>query len=94
MGRKNPDRYSDADWRFAGSTVGAIIANRWLVYTECDLCQLRIEADLKRIAQTRGMNFVLWGQTTKCRRMGCPGRVGFWCRPHGANADVAMTASR
>jgi hypothetical protein len=77
MGRKNPDRYSDADWRFAGSTVGAIIANRWLVYTECDLCQLRIEADLKRIAQKRGMDFVLWGQTTKCRRMGCPGRVGF-----------------
>lgn len=45
MGRKNPDRYSDADWHFAGSTVGAIIANRWLVYTECDLCHLRIEAD-------------------------------------------------
>lgn len=94
MGRKNLDRYSDADWRQAGRTVGAIIANRWLVYSECDLCRLRIEADLKRIAEKRGMNFVLWGRTTRCRRMGCPGNVSFWCRPHGTNADVAMTASR
>lgn len=94
MGRRNLDRYSDEDWRHAGRTVGAIVANRWLVYSECDLCQLRIEADLKRIAEKRGMNFVLWGQSSKCRRMGCPGRVSFWCRPHGANADVAMTALR
>ena len=94
MGRKNLDRYTDAEWRQAGGTVGAIIANRWLVYSECDLCRLRIEADLKRIAEKRGMNFVLWGRTTRCRRMGCPGSVSFWCRPHGANADVAMTAAR
>lgn len=73
MGRRNLDRYSDADWREAGMTVGAIIANRWLVYSECDLCRLRIEADLKRIAEKRGMNFVLWGRSTRCRRTGCPG---------------------
>ena len=94
MGRRNPDRYTDEDWRFVGSTVGAILANRWLVYTECDLCHLRIQADLRRIARARGLEFSLWGQTTACRRMGCPGRVGFWCRPHGASGDVAMTARR
>lgn len=91
MGRRNPDRYTAADWRLAGGNVGAIIANRWLVYTECDLCELRIRADLPRIARERGASFSLWGRTATCRRMGCPGRVTFWCRPHGA-ADFAMTA--
>ena len=75
MGRKNLDRYTDADWRQAGGTVGAIIANRWLVYSECDLCRLRIQANLQRIAEKRGMTFVLWGRSTRCRRMGCPGSV-------------------
>lgn len=91
MGRRNPDRYTAADWRLAGPTVGAALANRWLVYTECDLCQLRIQADLKRIAREKGHGYVLWGRSTSCRRMGCPGRVTFWCRPHGAGADIAMT---
>ena len=90
MGRRNPDRYTAADWRFAGPTAGAILANRWLVYTECDLCELRIQADLKRIVREKGSGFVLWGRSTTCRRMGCPGRVTFWCRPHGAG-DIAMT---
>ena len=73
MGRKNLDRYLDADWRQAGETVGAIIANRWLVYSECDLCRLRIEADLKRIAEKRGMNFVLWGADNEVPADGVPG---------------------
>ncbi len=91
MTRRNPDRYTADDWKQAGPTVGALIANRWLVYTECDLCELRIRADLKRIARERGPRFVLWGRATTCRRMGCPGRVTFWVRPHGASGDVAMT---
>ena len=41
MTRRNPDRYTPADWQEAGRTVGAILANRWLVYTECELCELR-----------------------------------------------------
>ena len=39
MGRRNLDRYTPADWKEAGHTVGAILANRWLVYTECELCE-------------------------------------------------------
>jgi hypothetical protein len=37
MTRRNFDRYTADDWREAGPTVGAILANRWLVYTECEL---------------------------------------------------------
>ena len=91
MTRRNVDRYTADDGRQAGPTVGAILANRWLVYTECELCELRFRADLKRIARERGPGFVLWERSTTCRRMGCPGRVTFWVRPHGASRDVAMT---
>jgi len=45
-------------------------ANRWLVCAECELCELRIRADLKRIAGERGPGFVLWGRSTTCRCMG------------------------
>lgn len=74
-------------WRIGG---GAWVGRAW-VCTECELCELRIRADLKRIARERGPSFVLWGRAMTCRRMGCPGRVTFWVRPHGASGDVAMT---
>lgn len=91
MSRRNHDRYTADDWREAGPTVGAILANRWLVYTECDLWALSSPRKRGRIARERGPGFVLWGRATTCRRMGCPGRVTFWVRPHGASGDVAMT---
>jgi hypothetical protein len=36
MGRRNPDRYSDEDWRACGGTVRAILENRWPVHSACD----------------------------------------------------------
>ena len=91
MTRRNFDRYTASDWREAGPTVGAILANRWLVYTKCDPWALSSPRKRGRIARERGSSFVLWGRATTCRRMGCPGRVTFWVRPHGASGDVAMT---
>lgn len=92
MGRKNADRYTDAEWRQAGFTVQAIIANGWPVFTQCQVCDLRVEADLRRIAQAKGSKFSLWGSTARCRRMGCPGQVLFYTVPHGALGPVCMTA--
>lgn len=96
MTRRNPDRYTAQDWKFAGPTVGAIIASAGLyrvrpVRAAPSPSRRRGRADLKRIARERGSSFVLWGRATTCRRMGCPGRVTFWVRPHGASGDVAMT---
>jgi hypothetical protein len=54
VGRKNLDRYTPADWRNAGPTVQAVIENRWRVYTECEVCELRMVADLRRIALAKG----------------------------------------
>lgn len=91
MTRRNFDRYTADDWKLAGRTVGAILANRWLVYTGCGPWALSSPRKRGRIARERGPDFVLWGRATTCRRMGCPGRVTFWVRPHGASGDVAMT---
>ncbi len=91
MGRKNLDRYTAEEWRRVGPTVQAAIDNRWRVFTECEVCELRIVADLKRIAQVKGPNYRLWGQTARCRRMGCPGKVVFHAQPPGAGVTVVMT---
>ena len=98
MTRRNPDRYTDADWKEAGRTVGAILANRWLVYTECELCELRLVIAAK--AGTRRPETHRPRARDELRPVGaehdlpadgCPGRVTFWVRPHGASGDVAMT---
>lgn len=94
MGRRNPDRYTDDDWREASQTVKQILANRWTVYAECDLCDLRIKADVESIARRLGGGFSLWGAKFRCRRVGCPGHVTFYLDPPGAIMAVAMTAKR
>ena len=91
MGRRNLDRYRPEDWRDAAPTVRAAIDNRWRVFTECEVCELRIVADLKRIASVKGPNYRLWGQTARCRRMGCPGQVVFHAQPPGAGTTIVMT---
>ena len=53
----SPEQAAD-DWRQAGPTVGAILANRWLVYTECDLCELRfVTRAPDRVALARAAGF-------------------------------------
>ena len=92
MGRKNLDRYTEDDWRAASRAVEQILVNRWPVYADCPVCELRIQADLKRIAQVRGPTYSLWGADAACRRVGCVGRVQFVIRPRGAVSDYVMTA--
>lgn len=92
MGSRNLDRYTEADWRAASRTVDQILANRWRVYADCGVCDLRIEADVRRIAQVKGPAYSLWGADAACRRVGCVGRVQFVLRPRGAIMDYVMTA--
>lgn len=92
MGRRNLDRYTEDDWRGASRTVEQILVNGWPVYADCPVCELRIRADLKRIAQVAGVDYSLWGASAACRRVGCVGRVQFVIRPRGAIAEIVMTA--
>ena len=92
MGRKNLDRYTEDDWRAASRSVEQILINGWPVYADCPVCELRIQADLKRIAQVRGAHYSLWGADAACRRVGCIGRVQFVLRPRGAIGEFVMTA--
>lgn len=73
MGRRNHDRYTAADWKEAGPTVGAILANRWLVYTGCDLCELR---------------FVILAKAGARRPETHRPRAGAGLRPVGARCDL------
>ena len=92
MGRRNLDRYTEDDWREASRTVEQILVNRWRVYADCIVCDLRIEADVRRIAEVKGPRYSLWGADAACRRVGCIGRVHFVIRPRGAIGEYVMTA--
>jgi hypothetical protein len=50
-----------------GSTVQAVIENRWRVYTGCEVCELRMVADLPRIALAQG-----FGSTSPRTPLGSP----------------------
>lgn len=94
VGRKNFSAYTDADWRAASRSVRQILSNGWPVYADCDLCDLRLKADVERMAQVAGPAFSLWGAKPRCRRVGCPGRVTFYLDPPGACMAIAMTVRR
>lgn len=94
MGRKNFSAYSDDDWRSASSSLRQILTNGWPVYADCDVCDLRLKADLARMAQLVDPKSSLWGAKPRCRRVGCPGRVTFYLDPPGSNSVIAMTAKR
>lgn len=94
MGSRNRDRFTDDDWRQGSLTVRQVLSNGWPVYADCDVCGLRLKADLERIAQTAGPRYCLWGAKPRCRRVGCIGRVTFYLDPPGAQTVIAMTAKR
>ncbi len=94
MGRKNYHAFSDDDWRSSSSSLRQILTNGWPVYADCDVCDLRLKADLARMAQLVGPSSNLWGAKPRCRRVGCPGRVTFYLDPPGAPMVIAMTAKR
>lgn len=94
MGRKNLHAYTDADWRGASGSLRQILLNGWPVYADCDLCGLRLKADLVRMAQLAGDRASLWGAKPHCRRVGCPGRVTFYLAPPDGPTLIAMTARR
>jgi len=92
MGRKNYSAYTDDDWRSASSSVRQILSNGWPVYADCDLCDLRIRADLESLARRTGPQASLRGAKPRCWRVDCPGRVTFYLDPPGATTAMAMTA--
>lgn len=92
VGRKGLHAYTNDDWRRTSVNVGMIVENRWPVFADCPVCDLRIRADLNRIIEAKGRHYSLWGADAACRRVGCLGRVQFVMRPHGATTDIVMTA--
>ncbi len=94
MGTRSRHAFTDADWRSASLTVRQIMSNGWRVYADCDVCNLRLLADLETIARRAGPKACLWGAKPRCRRVGCPGRVTFYLDPPDVPMVIAMTAKR
>lgn len=84
MGRRNPDRYTIADWRAACPTVRWMRAERWDVISVCTTCGLKMQANLERIEREKGPEFSLWDRTAPCRRLKCVGFVEFQALPRNA----------
>lgn len=92
MARKNYSAYRQRDWLEASGTLRQILSNGWPVYADCDLCGLRLKADLDAMSRRIGGQRSLWGFKPNCRRVGCVGRVTFYLDPPGATIPIAMTA--
>lgn len=92
MAARSRDRFTEADWRAASRSLRQILSNGWTVYADCDVCDLRLKADLESLARRVGGQKSLWGFKPHCRRVGCIGRVTFYLDPPGAVMPIAMTA--
>lgn len=58
-------------------TIGHLMANDAEVVAHCSACGGSWDADLERIAKAKGVNYTLWNRTTRCRTVGCKGKVWF-----------------
>lgn len=83
-------RWAPAQWRSVAPDVAAIRRAGWPVHAACMVCGLQMKVDLARLERTRGPGFVLWGRTSDCRRLHCPGKVVFMARPPRAEGEVPM----
>lgn len=77
MGSRNPDRVPLANRRSKCETVQQMQDQAWDLLSKCDTCGLLMRVDLATIIKVRGPEFSLWNRTSRCRRVGCGGRVEF-----------------
>lgn len=54
-----------------------MIVQRWEVVAHCRECNTPLRVDLKVIAIVRGLDYVLWNKTARCKRLLCNGVVDF-----------------
>jgi hypothetical protein len=85
-----PRTWTPAQWRNIAPSVSDLMRHGWPVSAHCLHCHLVMAVDLSGVAQARGADFVLWGQTAKCRRRYCTGRMAFYCQPLRAGQDIPM----
>jgi hypothetical protein len=92
MGRTNPDRIPMAARRRFAETVGQMREQGWDVIARCDQCRVLLRVDLRVVIQTRGADFSLWNQKTRCRVVGCTGWVSFLGRPPDLSTHRPLAA--
>jgi hypothetical protein len=83
VGHRNPDRVPLMARRARCETIGQMLREGWEVEAWCVACRLKLRVDLRTIAIVRGPTFSLWNRASRCRRVGCRGRVEFHARAPG-----------
>lgn len=55
----------------------------WVIKAHCTSCYLDCWVDLDVLIRLNGPETKLFGQSARCRRYGCPGRMVFLATPPG-----------
>lgn len=88
MSFKRPERRSLHHHLTTPSSIGQMRRNGWRVQARCVRCHLDLRVDLSVMTELRGFDFVLFGKTSRCRRMHCEGRMIFMGAPPGGDRNV------
>jgi len=63
------------------------------VEARCDACRVRLKVT-STPGCTRGREYRLWNKTSRCKVIGCPGRVTFWARDETGSDPVQLVGER
>lgn len=94
MGGPNPDRIPIGRRRHQVATVGQMYEEGWKLRAQCLTCLLELEVDVRPIIALKGPSFVLWDKLSRCRKVGCRGRVRFLGHAPGMNGYSPLVTPR
>lgn len=63
------------DWRGYCPTIGDMERRGWSVTARCNRCDLQMAVRLDVVIRAKGRAWSPWGQTARCRRLRCAGRM-------------------
>lgn len=76
-----PERRHIADYRKLAPTAGDMFDQNWDIIADCTTCGLKLRVDLVTIIKLKGRQTVLWCAKTRCKKLGCPGKMQFLGKP-------------
>lgn len=80
------------DWQGYCPTIGDMARRGWSLTAHCwvPTCNLAMAVDIHTVVRAKGLQWSPWGQTAKCRRLYCHGRMRFrgYCPRAGMFVDI------
>lgn len=71
--------WSADDWQGYCATLGDMARRGWTLTAHCwvPTCNLAMAVDLQVMIKAKGVCWSPWGETARCRRLYCHGRMRF-----------------